>query len=76
MCWNCSTPKSGLVKDSAEETSLTVAPPEQILAEVLRLQKEQQQTLSDIQSKVGCLFAYMIFGIVIAILAVLFSLGH
>jgi predicted ATP-dependent serine protease len=76
-CWNCGTSRDAPAERSAEETSHAEdASPEKIMSEILHLQKEQKQTLSDIQSKVGCLYIYMIIGIVVGLLVALFTLAR
>ena len=47
---------------------------EKMLIQILHVQMAQNKTLGDIQSKVGCLYVYMIFGIVVGLLAALFTL--
>lgn len=49
---------------------------ERILTQILHLQEKQQEALHDIQSKVGCLFWYMILGIVLAVVAALYGLNR
>lgn len=73
MCWNCETPKYSPTADIAEgfDTEHGNTSPERVLAQILDLQKAQKNTLRDIQSKVGCLYAYMILGIAVGLMAVL-----
>lgn len=64
---------SGQNKDS-DEAHATPQTTENVLADIVEMQKRQQETLRDIQSKVGCLYAYLIFSIIIGVLAVAFNL--
>jgi hypothetical protein len=84
ICWNCGTTRDGVdrvnldfpgeVEDDTQRTPDVVrAPvaPEKMLAQILQLQMQQQQALNDIQSKVGCLFVYMVVGILLLILGII-----
>jgi hypothetical protein len=48
-------------------------PPEEVLLQILHMQKYQRKALDRIRSQVGCLFTYMVFSIVVGILVALFS---
>jgi hypothetical protein len=84
VCWNCGTSRDGdhaidsssedSVGEAAEQTfdqQVADMSPEKMLSQILHLQKEQQEALSEIQSKVGCLFMYMVVGIVLTLLGVI-----
>jgi hypothetical protein len=43
---------------------------ESLLKQIIEQQKQQELMLNDIQSKVGCLFFYMIAGIILVVLGV------
>ena len=88
-CWKCGTNRDGGRSDNfAPESSVEGEPdqtvededtdvaPDKVLVEILHLQKKQQEALTDIQVKVGCLFVYMIAGIVLGILAMFASLAR
>ena len=68
--WNCGT--SRYEHEPARQRE--VAAPEKMLSEILHLQRRQTQTLKNIQSKVGCLYIYMVVGLVLGVLAVYLSL--
>lgn len=74
-CWNCQTPREGIDGSIESEQPPTEEPPtpETMLAEILQKQQEQQESLRDVQYKVGCLYVYMIAGIVITLLIFLLS---
>ena len=69
-CWNCGAFRYEHEPPRPRE----VASPEKMLSEILRLQREQNTTLShalyDIQHRVGCLYYYMWFGIVVGVISV------
>jgi len=85
-CWRCGTMREDVPPQEPTSHDLpaygigdgepgdTLAhPPESTLEQILQVQQRQQQVLQDIQFKVGCLFAYMLLGIFLGILAALVS---
>ncbi len=88
-CWECGTSGEGvrdenLIADMTDqreethnvETSDANVPPERMLSQILRVQREQKEVLGDIQWKVGCLFVYMIVGIALGLLAGLVAVAQ
>lgn len=87
LCWNCGTTRDGservdvtpesegqIAKRVPTEEAHTSNAPETLLKQILQQQKQQQQVLNDIQSKVGCLFLYMIAGIILLVLGILVNI--
>lgn len=56
------------------EIDPTMQTEDDTLEKLLKLQKDQHAILLNLQSKVGCLFAYMVFGIAIGVLAFLLAI--
>jgi hypothetical protein len=86
-CWKCGTarevmPNQDVPSDNAISSKKSVEPAdtnatlstEQAIAEILRLQREQQGTLDSISSKVGCLFAWMLLGIAASLVGLLLAI--
>ena len=59
ICWKCGVSKEATPEEiaSTQKDELEKTPPEQMLARILRLQLQQKETLSDIQSRVAFLYA-------------------
>lgn len=83
LCWNCGTSRDGservdvtpegegqIDKRLPTEEAHNSNAPESLLKQIIEQQKQQELMLNDIQSKVGCLYFYMIAGIVLVVLGV------
>ena len=89
MCWNCGADNPHYVpppmpeeeepeideEDAGDEIPVEELSTEEMLREILHIQREQRKWLSTVSWEVGCLFANLVFGIVVAIIIVLLSLS-
>ena len=59
ICWKCGVSKEATPEEiaSTQKDELEKTPPEQMLSQILRLQMQQKETLSEIQSRVAFLYA-------------------
>ena len=80
-CWNCETTRDGVrPKASSNEDARSDSSPaaekdtteakqrvstDERLTQILQMQEKQQEALADVRFKVGCLFFFMVFGIVL-----------
>lgn len=79
-CWKCGTSLDGVRTDGFapeegsegfqhESAANTEDSSEKTLRDLLELQRKQSEALEDVQTKVGCLYSYMMAGILIGILS-------
>ena len=78
-CWRCGTgnPGQDRLLDGELETGDNNADlsPDEMLQKILHLQMQQQGRIRVIQRKVGCLFSYMVFGLIAGVIGALVILS-
>ena len=77
-CWNCQTSRDDFAGEIAPDFDLkgeSVAS-ETKLDRILKLQQKQSEALDEIRSRVGCLYIYMIVGILLGLIAALLSMAN
>ena len=85
QCWKCGTARSGSPNPSfrtdpdlpaggnrSADADLSTS---EAIAEILRLQREQTESLAVTRTRVGCLFAWMVLGSVVGVLYVFLVLS-
>ena len=77
-CWNCQTSRDDFAGDidrDFDSKDEHVAS-ETKLDRILKLQQKQSEALDEIRSRVGCLYIYMIVGILLGLIAALLSIAN